>query len=79
MTKRPFPAFWHSPVDVMGSIDTSGAAEGHFVRHIGLPGHPGGRKKAAMQKRDELKAAKGISEFKISVDIEDADLNIIVC
>jgi hypothetical protein len=44
---------------------------------IGLPGHPGGRKKAAMQKRDE--AAKGISEIKISVDIEDADTNIIVC
>ncbi|HEY1617120.1 MAG TPA: hypothetical protein VGG25_05850 [Streptosporangiaceae bacterium] len=57
----------------MASIDTSGAAEGHFARHIGLPGHPGGRKKAAMQKRD------GISEIKISVDIEDADLNIIVC
>jgi hypothetical protein len=61
----------------MGSIDTSGMAEGHFVRHYRLPGHPGGRKKAAMQKRDELKAAEGISELKI--DIDDAENNIIVC
>jgi len=52
-------------------------AEGHFVRHYRLPGHPGGRKKAAMQKRDELKAAEGVSELKI--DIDDAETNIIVC
>ncbi len=30
-----------------------------------------------MQKRDELKAAEGVSELKI--DIDDAENNIIVC